>query len=154
MRFMYHAIVRSVVRRTWRKVSAGDYEAAVSMAASDLRFRFIGDTALGADVRGPEEFRGWFARFAEHLPGLRIQLVDVVAGGWPWNTKVAVSLQVAGTLEDGTSYRNIAMQWLTLRWGRMVDDVVVEDTLKLDAALRRQQQHRLSAAEQPPGNQS
>ncbi|MEV7007005.1 nuclear transport factor 2 family protein [Streptosporangium sp. NPDC051022] len=142
--------MRSVVRRTWRRVNAGDYEAAVSMASPDLRFRFVGDTALGADVRGPEAFRAWFARFTEHLPGVRLKLVDVVAGGWPWNTKVAVRLQVAGTLEDGTPYRNIAMQWVTLRWGRMVDDIVVEDTLKLDAALRRQP-HRLSAAPQPPG---
>ncbi|MEV8632136.1 nuclear transport factor 2 family protein [Streptosporangium sp. NPDC051023] len=148
---MYHAIVRSVVRRTWRKVNTGDYEAAVSMAAPDLRFRFVGDTALGADVRGPEAFRAWFARFTEHLPGVRLRLVDVVAGGWPWNTKVAVWLQVAGTLEDGTPYRNIAMQWVTLRWGRMVDDIVVEDTLKLDAALRRQQRHLLATA-QPSGD--
>jgi ketosteroid isomerase-like protein len=146
---MYHAIVRSVVRRTWRRISAGDYEAAVAMAASDLRFRFVGDTALGADVRGQQAFRAWFARFAEQFPGLRLQLVDVVAGGWPWKTKVAARLQVTGMLEDGTAYRNIAMQWVTLRWGRMVDDIVVEDTLKLDAALRRQQQHRLSATARP-----
>ncbi|MEU1879225.1 nuclear transport factor 2 family protein [Streptosporangium sp. NPDC020072] len=133
---MYHAIVRSVVRRTWRKVGAGDYEAAVAMAAPDVRFRFVGDTALGADVRGRDAFRAWFARFEERLPGVRLRLVDVVANGWPWNTKVAVCLQVVGTLRDGTPYRNLAMQWVTLRWGRMVDDVVVEDTLKLDAALR------------------
>ncbi|WP_131738414.1 nuclear transport factor 2 family protein [Actinomadura roseirufa] len=142
---MYHAIVRSIVRKTWRRMNAGDYEAAVSMAAPDLRFRFAGDTALGADVRGPEEFRAWFARFAEQLPGVRLRLVDVVAGGWPWNTKVAVRLEVTGTLADGTPYNNIAMQWATLRWGRMVDDLVVEDTLNLDKALRRQQEHRLPA---------
>ncbi|MFF4988084.1 nuclear transport factor 2 family protein [Streptosporangium saharense] len=130
--------MRSVVRRTWRKVGEGDYEAAVAMAAPDVRFRFVGDTALGADVRGRAAFRAWFVRFTERLPGVRLELVDVVAGGWPWNTRVAVCLRVVGTLRDGTPYRNVAMQWVTLRWGRMVDDVVVEDTLKLDAALRHE----------------
>jgi ketosteroid isomerase-like protein len=139
---MYHAIVRSMVRRTWRRVSAGDYEAAVAMAAPDIRFRFLGDTPLGADLRGQQAFREWFARLAGLLPGVRLELVDVVAGGWPWNTKVAAQLRVSATLADGTPYRNTAIQWLTLRWGRLTDDLVLEDTLTLDTALRRQDQLR------------
>jgi ketosteroid isomerase-like protein len=140
---MFHAIVRSMVRRTWRRVGDGDYGAAVAMAAPDMRFRFVGDTAMGADVRGPAAFRAWFARLAEYFPGLRLDLVDVVAGGWPWDTTVAVRLRVCGTLDDGTAYDNIAMQWIKLRWGRLVDDIVLEDTLRLDNALRRQEELRL-----------
>ncbi|WP_083881021.1 nuclear transport factor 2 family protein [Nocardia araoensis] len=133
---MYHAIVRSLVRRTWRRVSAGDFDAAVAMAHPDIRFRFVGDTALGADIRGRESFRKWFSALEFHLPGVRLDLVDVVADGWPWNTKVATQLRVTATLADGTSYCNTAIQWLTLRWGRMIEDLVLEDTLALDAALR------------------
>lgn len=143
---MYHAIVRAVVRRTWRRMRAGDYEAAVAMAAPTMRFHFVGDTALGAEVRGREAFRAWFARFDEHLPGVRLRLVDVVVGGWPWNTTVAARLRVTGALDDGTPYENHAMQWARLRWGRLVDDVVLEDTLTLDAALRRQERWRASAS--------
>lgn len=109
------------------------------MAAPDLRFRFLGDTPLGADLRGPEAFRDWFARFDRLLPGLRLELVDVVSSGPPWRTKVAVQLRVSGTLADGSGYRNTAMQWLTLRWGRLVEDLVLEDTLTLHRALARQQ---------------
>ncbi|PPJ01531.1 polyketide cyclase [Nocardia nova] len=136
---MYHTIVRFLVRRTWRRTGSGDHEAAVAMAAPDLRFRFLGDTPLGADLRGPEAFRDWFARFDQLLPGLRLELVDVVSGGPPWRTKVAVQLEVSGTLADGSGYRNTAMQWLTLRWGKLVDDLVLEDTLPLQRALGRQQ---------------
>ncbi|WP_330180345.1 nuclear transport factor 2 family protein [Nocardia sp. NBC_01503] len=136
---MYHAIVRSLVRRTWRRAGAGDYDAAVSMAAPDIHFRFLGDTALGADLRGRQAFRNWFDTFEQHLPGIRLELTDVVANGWPWKTTVAAQLRVTGTLADGTPYRNTAIQWLTLRWGRLTDDLVLEDTLALDAALRRQQ---------------
>ncbi|MRH90264.1 nuclear transport factor 2 family protein [Nocardia sp. SYP-A9097] len=135
---MYHAIVRLIVRKTWRRVGAGDFGAAVEMAAPDVRFRFLGDTPLGADVRGQQAFRDWFDLLQQHLPGVRLQLEDVVAGGWPWNTRVAVRLRVSSTLNDGTPYRNTAIQWLTLRWGRMTDDLVLEDTLTLDAALRQQ----------------
>ncbi|MFF2550608.1 nuclear transport factor 2 family protein [Nocardia sp. NPDC058058] len=135
---MYHAIVRTLVRRTWRRAGAGDYDAAVAMAAPDVRFRFLGDTALGADLRGRDAFRNWFDTFEQHLPGIRLELVDVIANGWPWKTTVAAQLNVTGTLADGTPYRNTAIQWLTLRWGRLTDDLVLEDTLALDAALRRQ----------------
>ncbi|MGF6887444.1 ketosteroid isomerase-like protein [Nocardia sp. GAS34] len=136
---MYHAIVRFLVRRTWRRTGSGDHDAAVSMAAPDVHFRFLGDTPLGADVRGREAFRDWFTRFDRLLPGVRLELVDVVAGGWPWNTKVAVHLRASATLADGTPYRNTAMQWITLRWGRLVDDLVLEDTLTLQRALDAQQ---------------
>ncbi len=146
---MYHAIVRFLVRRTWRRTGSGDYDAAVSMAAPDLRFRFLGDTALGADLHGPEAFRDWFTRFGRLLPGVHLELVDVVANGWPWNTKVATQLRVTGTLSDGTAYDNTAMQWLTLRWGRLVDDLVLEDTLTLQRALNKLQQPRLEATADP-----
>jgi ketosteroid isomerase-like protein len=132
---MYRAIVRAIARRTWRRIQAGDHEAAVSMAAPDIRFRFVGDTALGADVRGRRAFRAWFEKFNELLPGLRLSLVDVVVGGWPWDTTLVVQLRVTGTLPDGTPYENLAIQWAKLRWGRLVDDLVLEDTLKLNSAL-------------------
>ncbi|MBY8862944.1 nuclear transport factor 2 family protein [Nocardia sp. CA2R105] len=146
---MYHAIVRFLVRRTWRRIGSGNYDAVVSMAAPDLRFRFLGDTALGADLHGPEAFRDWFTRFDQLLPGVRVELVDVVANGWPWNTKAAAQLRVTGTLADGTEYHNTAMQWVTLRWGRLVDDLVLEDTLTLQRALDKLQRPRPAATADP-----
>ncbi|WP_067830194.1 nuclear transport factor 2 family protein [Nocardia inohanensis] len=142
---MYHAIVRYLVRRTWRRAGAGDFDAAVAMAAPDVHFRFLGDTALGADVHGREAFRAWFDTFERHLPGLRLELEDVVANGWPWNTTVAARLRVTGTLADGTPYRNTAIQWLTLRWGKLTDDLVLEDTLTLSTALARQASARVDS---------
>ena len=37
----------------------------------------------------------------------------------------------------GREYRNEGMQLLRLRWGRVVEDLIFEDTLELDAELRR-----------------
>lgn len=137
---MYHAIVRAKVRRLWARVAAtGDYRLAVAQAAPDLRFRFVGDSALGADLRGRDEFERWFRDAGEKLPGLLLRPTEIVVKGWPWNTTVIVRLAVSATLADGSAYTNEGVQWVRIRWGRMVDDYVLEDTARLEDGLRRQQ---------------
>ena len=74
------------------------------------------------------------------FPGIRIEPQTVVVNGWPWNTVVATHLAISATLADGRAYRNEGMQLLRLRWGRVVEDLIYEDTLKLDAELKRMQQ--------------
>ncbi|GAA3543970.1 nuclear transport factor 2 family protein [Amycolatopsis ultiminotia] len=131
----YHYVVRRIVRRIWRRVNAGDLDAPYRMAAANLRFTVVGDTAIGGNWRGREAFRDWFHGFARRFADLRFHVEDVALSGWPWHTRVAVRLVVEGTLADGTGYRNNATQWVTLRWGRMTDDWVVEDTKVVDACL-------------------
>ncbi|KAB8187012.1 hypothetical protein FH610_003365 [Microbispora catharanthi] len=135
---VYHWITGLRVRRLWRRVGTGDYRAAVAIAAPDVLFRFAGDTPLSVQARGREAFEAWFRDLFARLPGLRLTLRDVVVRGWPWNTTVVVRLDAAATLADGTAYRNEAVQWVRLRWGRMVSDEVLEDTQRLADALRRQ----------------
>jgi ketosteroid isomerase-like protein len=137
---MYHAIVRARVRALWRAVGSGDRGAAVALAAPDLEFRFVGPPPVGAQLRGPAAFEQWFARLDQLLPGLRMTLREICVSGWPWRTTVVVRLDVATTLADGSAYRNEAVQWVTLRWGRMVRDVVFEDTAALVDGLRRQRE--------------
>jgi ketosteroid isomerase-like protein len=128
-------IVASKARATWQRIAAGDLEAAGKLAHTDMRFRFVGDTALGADLRGKDAFLAWFRATSQRLPGLTFRVEDVLVGGWPWNTRVAVRLAIAAPLPDGTTYRNQGVQWLKLRWGRMIDDWVLEDTIALQRAL-------------------
>ncbi|KAA2252410.1 nuclear transport factor 2 family protein [Solihabitans fulvus] len=136
---MYHAVVRAKVRKLWTRVAAGDYRAAVAMAAPTLRFRFVGEAPPAATLTGPVEFERWFADLFVLFPGIRVSLADVVVRGWPWRTTVIVRLSIEATLADGTPYRNEGIQWVTLRWGRMVEDYVLEDTARLYAAVRLQQ---------------
>jgi hypothetical protein len=77
-----------------------------------MRFAVVGDTVIGGSWQGRDALRDW-----------------------PWRTRVAVRLIVEGTLADGTAYRNNATQWLTLSWGRMTDDWVLEDTKVVEAGL-------------------
>jgi ketosteroid isomerase-like protein len=132
---MYRMIVASKARATWRRIAAGQLEAASDMAHDDMHFRFVGETPLGADLRGKDAFLAWFRHAAQRLPGLTFQVDDVLVGGWPWNTRVAVRLAISAPLPDGSTYRNQGVQWLRLRWGRMIDDWVLEDTMALQQAL-------------------
>ena len=134
---MYRMIVAALVRSTWRKVAAGDVRAPIKLAHPDVTFRFVGDTPLSATLQGAGAFERWFADAATRLPGLRFELRDVVVAGWPWDTRVATRLDVSMPLPDGTTYRNEAAQWARLRWGRMVDDWVLEDTAAVNALFER-----------------
>ncbi len=131
---MYHAIVRARTRAVWRSITAHDAQAPARLAADDLRFTFVGDTPLGAELASRDAFRSWLEGVFARFPDISFTVRDVAVHGGPWRTRVAVRLDVAATLADGTRYRNQACQWITLRWGRMTEDWVLEDTQALAAA--------------------
>ncbi|GAA4545886.1 nuclear transport factor 2 family protein [Amycolatopsis samaneae] len=131
----YHYVVTRIVRRTWDRVNAGDVDAPARLAAPDVRFAVAGDTVLGGSWRGRDALRDWLRAFAGRFTRLHTRVEDVAVSGWPWRTRVAVRLTVEGTLTTGAGYRNDATQWLTLRWGRLTDDWVLEDTKVVDAGL-------------------
>jgi ketosteroid isomerase-like protein len=134
---MYKLSVKRIVRRGFERLSAGDHEAVVKQFGPGSRLVFSGDHALGGEVRGQAEARRWFQQMLRLFPGIRIEPVDVVVNGWPWNTTVATHLRISATLADGRAYENEGMQLLRLRWGRVVEDLIFEDTLKLESELRR-----------------
>ena len=136
---MYHAIVRASVRRLWAEIEeSGDHRGAVALAASNLQFTFAGPPGIGVTLQGRDAFDAWFADVFRTFPGLRLHAQDIVVRGWPWRTTVIVRLNIEATLADGTAYRNQGIQWVTLRWGRMVRDEVLEDTAVLAAGVATQ----------------
>jgi ketosteroid isomerase-like protein len=135
---MYRKIVAGKTRTVWLRINERDVDAPWAMAADDLHFTFVGATELGASFVGRDQFREWLRAVFERFPDISFAVRDVVVTGWPWNTRVAVRLGIAATLADGTYYENEAVQWVTLRWGRMIEDWVIEDTVALADALRRQ----------------
>lgn len=132
---MYHAIVARRTRDVWARISAGDAGVPWAMAAQDLTFEFVGTSALGARFTGRDEFRAWLEGVFQRFPGIKFDVHDVAVAGWPWHTRVSVRLRISATLADGSVYENWATQWITLRWGRMTDDWVLEDTATLERAL-------------------
>jgi ketosteroid isomerase-like protein len=99
--------------------------------------RFSGDHPMGGEHRGPDEVRAWFERVHGYFPDLRFEPIDIVVDGWPWNTRVATRFRVSATLPDGRPYENEGMQFLRLRWGKVFEDYLYEDTQKLATELER-----------------
>jgi ketosteroid isomerase-like protein len=142
---MYRFIVKRLLHRSYARISRGEYEAVLEQFAPSVRFAFAGTSVLGGERRGIDEVRQWFELVFELFPGLWLEPQAVVVNGWPWNTVVATRFTVQATLGDGRPYSNEGMQFLRLRWGRVVEDRLYEDTQKLETELQRMAQEGVLA---------
>ena len=116
-------------------MDAGDLDAPWRLAADDLAFSFAGDTPLAGSWVGRDHLRDWLRSFRARYDELHFTVEEVAVSGWPWRTTVANRFRVTGTWLDGGAYENEAVQWATLRWGRMTRDLVLEDTKVLSDAI-------------------
>jgi ketosteroid isomerase-like protein len=132
---MYRAVVRLQVRRAFRHLSAGRLDPFLAVFTADSIVRFAGDHDLGGEAHGVEAVRSLFERLLRLFPGLQVEPLAVVVNGMPWRTTVASRLRVRAELPDGSAYGNEGMQYLVLRWGKVVEDRIYEDTVALERAL-------------------
>lgn len=78
--------------------------------------------------------------------------LTITVSGWPWDTVAATRFSVRATLPGGAIYRNEGMQLLRLRWGRVVEGRLYEDTQLLAAALASLARQGVAEAQAaPPG---
>ncbi|MEP7293827.1 MAG: nuclear transport factor 2 family protein [Chloroflexota bacterium] len=147
---MYTRIVRQTVEQGFQRLSQGDPEAILSKFSPTTNFRFLGDHAIGANLSTPGAIRQWFERILRLFPGIEIVPSRVQVSGMPWDTLVVVQLAIRVPLPEGRSYRNTGMQMLRLRWGRVIEDYVVEDTVLLVNALQELAQRGVSEAAAAP----
>src|SRR5215471_7840030 len=134
---MYKAIVRRNVCKSFRALSAGNDDQVLRQFHPQVIFSFAGPAPLGGERRGVEAVREWFQRLFSYLPGIQFTVHRVIVQGWPWNTLVATRLSVAAPCADGSMYENEAMQFLHIRWGKIVEDHLFEDTYKLFVELQQ-----------------
>jgi ketosteroid isomerase-like protein len=131
-------ITGKMVRRTFAAWSAGDWRAPVRMFSRNAVFVFSGhDHELAGERRGHEAIEAWFRRATE-LVAFDFTVHDVVVSGWPWNMRIAVRFTNHATIRaDGTRFVNPGMQYARLRWGRVVEDRIYDDTAVVGDAVRR-----------------
>jgi ketosteroid isomerase-like protein len=119
---MIAKIVRWRVGRAYAALAAGDAGPALKGFAENGRFIFPGDHAWAGDRQGPEAIAEWFQQFARVHP--RFDLMDVIVSGAPWNLRCAI--RFADRIGD--DYVNEGVQYVRLRWGRIVLDRIYLDT--------------------------
>ena len=134
---MYKSIVRRTIRSGFRALSVGDYEQVLRQFHPQVVFTFAGPAPLGGEHTGIAAVRAWFQQLFTYFPGLQFTVKNVIVQGWPWNTLVATRLAIAAPRSDGSVYQNEAMQFLRLRWGKVTEDCLQEDTYKLVIELQK-----------------
>jgi hypothetical protein len=120
-------LVRLLVMRVYGAIGSGNPEPALRMFATKARFHFAGTHSWAIDTTEARARRVWFERFAALRPDLRC--ADVVVGGPPWRMSVCVVFNDALRSDSGdVVYSNHGVQYLQLRWGRVVLDEINLDT--------------------------
>ncbi|HEY3845268.1 MAG TPA: hypothetical protein VGL48_18655 [Acidimicrobiales bacterium] len=122
-----------LVSRNMAQMRAGNIAPTLKLDTDDVRFRFPGVNSWAGDFTGKVALEDWYGRFVR--VGLRPYADEAVVKGWPWKMTIAVRGHIDLPGPEGSSvYDNRFVIWGCLRWGRMADYEVYEDTQK-SAAL-------------------
>jgi ketosteroid isomerase-like protein len=129
-------ITVAAYRRGLAATERGDLDSLLGQFHPDCTFTFTGDSPLGARLRGLPDIRRWFERFGRLLPHPRFDIRRTVVSGPLWNQQLAAHVLIRSTI-DNEPYDNQFAHFLRLRWGKVVDDLVVEDTQQWERGCRR-----------------
>ncbi len=128
-----------MIARNMKAIREGDMTPTTAMYAEDVRFRFPGKSSFAPGADGKAALEEWLRRFIRL--GLQIYPDEVALTGWPWRQTISVRGHVhLDDPQDGRVYENRYVIWGHLRWGKMREYEVYEDTERteaLDAWLRR-----------------
>jgi ketosteroid isomerase-like protein len=138
---------KTLLGYTMRKLNAGDVKPTLRMDAADVELTFPGDSSWSGVFRGKEQVRAWLERFVR--VGLHIAADEVVLQGFPWRQTICIRGTDHLDAPGGERvYDNRYVIWGHLRWGKLTDYEVYEDTQKakaLDAWLA-DREHMFQAA--------
>jgi ketosteroid isomerase-like protein len=127
---MFRLLATMMVKRSLRAHIRGDVEALLGTYTKDVCFRFPGTSSWAGEFRGIEAVRPWLQRF--HRVGLELNVDEILIGGWPWNTKVALHFTDRLKAPDGTLvYENTGFIYAKAAWGKIWEYEVIEDTQKV-----------------------
>jgi ketosteroid isomerase-like protein len=134
---MYHSLVRSKARSAFAQISAGNWEPMIKAMAPSFTYRFYGDSALSGERHTVEAVRRWWQRSFRLMPTATFDVLDIVVSGGPWSTSIATAVAVHATFADGSSYDNVFNQFMHMKWGRVTEIRMLEDTEVLQRAMDR-----------------
>jgi ketosteroid isomerase-like protein len=134
---MYHSIVARKVRATFAQISAGNWQPMLTGMAAQFSYTFYGTSALAGERHTIEALRQWQERSSRLLGCPTFEVEEVIVAGGPWATRIATRVRVRAALPDGSTYENIFMQNMRMRWARITEIRTLEDTAVLQQALDR-----------------
>jgi ketosteroid isomerase-like protein len=146
---MYHYIVKQLAKKSFTMVNERRFGELLKGMALNVRHRFAGDHALGGTRNDQAAVKAWFERLVKVLPNLQIVVADVRVQGWPHHTLAIVRWTATATLENGDPYLNRGVHFITLKWGKVTELAVYEDTLVVYRGLEVQYATGIKEAKAP-----
>lgn len=125
---MYHSIVEHKLRTIFKAINAGNVTPMLDGLAADFEYCFEGDSPIGGLRTQRDTLAQWWARLYRLFPGMQFVVGDVLVSGPPWNTRIASRLDFCVPMPDGPEYKNIVMQFMHMRWGKVTYIHTLEDT--------------------------
>jgi ketosteroid isomerase-like protein len=133
---MITRITRHLYLRGLGALERGDLDELLKQFESGCTLTFVGDTPLGAQLTDLSDIRCWFERFGRLVPKPRFEIQRLVVSGPPWNQRLASHVLIRSTV-NGEPYQNQFAHFLTLHWGKVCDDLILEDTQMWERACQR-----------------
>jgi ketosteroid isomerase-like protein len=125
-------LVKQLISGVMARTRAGDIRPTLALDAPDLRFVFPGSNSWSGTFNSREEHRRWLQRLVR--VGVKTDVDEVVAGGLPWKMTACIRGRSWRDAPSGARvYENRFVIWAHLRWGRLKDYEVYEDTEKARA---------------------
>ena len=122
-------LAKKLVSRAMARNREGDISLTLALDAPDVILTFPGDNSWSGTFRGKAAVRRWLERLARI--GLQTFPDEVVAVGPPWNTTLCIrGHDYLNSPEGETVYENRFVIWGKLKWGRLREYEVYEDTIK------------------------
>jgi ketosteroid isomerase-like protein len=146
---MYNYIVKQLVKKSFGLVNERRFDELVNSMALNVRHSFAGDHALGGIRHDQAAVRVWLGRLGRIMQTLHITVNNIDVKGLPHNTLAIVRWTATATLENGDPYLNKGVHFITLKWGKVVNLDVYEDTLAVYNGLAAQYKSGIEEAHAP-----
>jgi ketosteroid isomerase-like protein len=126
---MYSWVVRQALRRLEKQLGGGEVDKLMSAYADDAVLFFPGSSSWSGEHRGKPAIRAWLERFVELEP--TFHLGDAAVTGPPWNMRLFFRFSDRIVAPDGFEYRNAGIEYVRMRFGKIVEHRVHLDTEKV-----------------------
>jgi ketosteroid isomerase-like protein len=122
-------LAKRLISFLMKRTRAGDIRPTLMFDAPDVTLTFPGQNSWSGEHRGKDEVARWLRRLA--AVGIQTFPDEVVATGFPWRTTVCVRGHDFLRDADGAVvYENRFVIWGRMKWGRLEEYEVYEDTHK------------------------
>ena len=133
-------LVKQLISRVMARTRAGDIGPTLMLDAPDVRFVFPGDNSWSGEFRGKAAHQGWLERLVR--VGVKTEPDEVAVSGFPWKMTVCIRGRSWWDASSGERvFQNRFVIWGHLRWGRLADYEVYEDTEKAKALDAYMEEH-------------